>query len=420
MAGIGGGGTGSSNSNSSSAVSSHQAPKILLAKPALVTAAKYNRGPGGGGGGGGPDDGSSSLRTRIPSVGFLNLLSDSWDFHTDRFLPFLTDNTDFTVIGVIGPAGVGKSTIMNEIYGFDGTSPGMLPPFPIEAVETKVMAKHCTVGIEPRITSERIILLDTQPVYSPSVLAEMIRPDGSSTISVLGGESLPAELAHELMSIQLGVLLTSICHIILVVSEGVHDNNMWHLMATVDLLKHSIPDPSSLSLSHPQSSNLGSDKEIKDKIQEVAEEYMASPVFVHTKLHEQDIAPHYFLQLKKALGEYFSSTSFSKQKHLNGTKENIVPPKRSLDDDSDPTSLKLFFIPSKSDTDSPGTQYESYHSFLWKLRDQVLSMSGPSFSRTVSERDWLKNSSKIWELVKNSSTISDYCRTLQNSGLFRR
>lgn len=30
----------------------------------------------------------------------------------------------------------------------------------------------------------------------------MIRPDGSSTISILGGESLSAELAHELMGIQ--------------------------------------------------------------------------------------------------------------------------------------------------------------------------------------------------------------------------
>lgn len=86
MAAIGGG-SGSSNANASSSASSHQAPKILLAKPALVTAAKYNRGPGGGGGGGGPDDASSSLRSRLPSVGFLNLLSDSWDFHTDRFLP---------------------------------------------------------------------------------------------------------------------------------------------------------------------------------------------------------------------------------------------------------------------------------------------------------------------------------------------
>ncbi|GJU48335.1 SMG9-like protein [Tanacetum coccineum] len=84
-----------------------------------------------------------------------------------------------------------------------------------------------------KCTSERIILLDTQHVYSLSILADMIRPDGSSTISVLGGgESLPAELAHELMSIQLGVLLTSICHIVLLVSEGVHDNNMWRLMET--------------------------------------------------------------------------------------------------------------------------------------------------------------------------------------------
>ncbi|KAI3807928.1 hypothetical protein L1987_23866 [Smallanthus sonchifolius] len=404
MAGTGGG-SGSSNS---SVAASHQAPKILLAKPALVTAAKYNRGPGGGGGGGGPDDSSASLRSRLPSVAFLNMLSDSWEFHTDRFLPFLTDNTDFTVVGVIGPPGVGKSTIMNEIYGFDATSSGILPPFAIETVETKSLAKHCTVGIEPRISSERIILLDTQPVFSPSVLADMIRSDGSSTISVLGGESLPAELAHELMSIQLGVLLTSICHIILVVSEGVHDNNMWRLMATVDLLKHNLPDPSSLSLSHPQSSNLGTDKEIKDKIQDAGEEYMASPVFVHTKLHEQDIAPNHLVQVKKALNQYFCSTSFNKQKSM------------SPESGSDPAPLELFFIPHKYNSDHPGTQYESYYSSLWKLRDQVLSMSGRSFSRTVSERDWLKNSGKIWELVKNSSTISDYCRTLQNSGLFRR
>lgn len=51
----------------------------------------------------------------------------------------------------------------------------------------------------------------------------------------------------------------------------------------VDLLKHGIPDPSSLTFSHPQSSNLGSDKETKEKIQEGGDEYMASPVFIHTK-----------------------------------------------------------------------------------------------------------------------------------------
>lgn len=41
-----------------------------------------------------------------------------------------------------------------------------------------------------------------QPLFSPSALCEMIRPEGSSSISVLNGESLTAELAHELMAIQ--------------------------------------------------------------------------------------------------------------------------------------------------------------------------------------------------------------------------
>lgn len=60
-------------------------PKILLAKPGLVpgtpVAGKFGRGGTG-------DEYTTSLRSRLPSsIGSLNLLSDSWDFHIDRFLP---------------------------------------------------------------------------------------------------------------------------------------------------------------------------------------------------------------------------------------------------------------------------------------------------------------------------------------------
>lgn len=47
-------------------------------------------------------------------------------------------------------------------------------------------------------------------------------------------------------------------------------------------------------------------------------------------------------------------------------------------------------------------------------------MNGCSFAKTVSERDWLRNSAKIWELVKKSPVISEYSKALQKSGLFRR
>jgi len=194
---------------------------------------------------------------------------------------------------------------------------------------------------------------------------------------------------------------------------------MWRLMLTVDLLKHGIPDPSSLTLSHPQSSNLGSDKETKEKIQEGGDEYMASPVFVHTKVREEVVSPHNSAQLKRALNQYFSSSSFLGSKCQNPENE-ILGSSISQSDNPDSAHPKLFLVPSKNKDDSPRAQYESYISMLWKLRDQVLSMNGPSFSRTVSERDWLKNSAKIWELVKNSPVVAEYCKTLQSSGMFRR
>ncbi|XP_010261637.1 PREDICTED: protein SMG9-like isoform X1 [Nelumbo nucifera] len=406
--------SGSGSSNPSPA-----APKILLAKPGSVpagsTVAKFIRGGTGG------DDESLALRSRLPPPGSLNLLSDSWEFHIDRILPFMTENTDFTVIGVIGPPGVGKSTILNELYGFDGTSPGMLPPFVTESEEIRAMARHCTTGIELRISAERLILLDTQPIFSPSVLAEMTRPDGSSTISVVSGEVLSADLAHEIMSIQLGVFLTSICHVLLVISEGVHDINMWHLMLTVDLLKHGIPDPSSLASSYSQGSNLGPEKENKETWQEAGEEYLAFPVFVHTKVQDQHLSPPNIVRLRKALSRYFNQSSFmgtkygyqnNKQAHSFGCPDMI--------DDSGSTGMDLILIPSKFQDEHQRSQYESYTSMLGKLRDQVLSMKCQPFAKNVSEREWLRNSSKIWEIVKNSQVIAEYTRTLQNSGMFRR
>ncbi|KAL1320720.1 hypothetical protein HN51_065423 [Arachis hypogaea] len=382
-------------------------PKILLAKPGLVAGGpvtgKFSRG-------GAADDEAAQLRSRLPSVASLNLLSDSWDFHIDRFLPFLTENTDFTVIGVIGPSGAGKSTIMNEIYGFDSTSPGMLPPFSTQSEETRAMARHCSTGIEPRVSSERIILLDTQPVFSASVLAEMMRPDGSSTISVITGESLSAELAHEIMNIQLAVLLASICHVVLVVSDGVHDDSMWHLTLTADLLKHGIPDPSLPASSLSQSSNLGLEKDYKVPERE---EYMATPVFVHTKLHEQDFTPKNVVQLRRALLQYFKASSFAREH--TGSK-----PGEQHASNMDSGMLNMHAIPFKQKEENPRARHESYISALWKLRDQILSMKPPSFVRPVSEREWLKNSVKIWEQIKSSPTILDYCRTLQHSGMFRR
>ncbi|RVX01785.1 hypothetical protein CK203_024431 [Vitis vinifera] len=140
------------------------------------------------------------------------------------------------------------------------------------------------------------------------------------------------------------------------------------------------------------------------------------------RLRDQDITPRNFVHLRKALAQFFSSSTFVKEKCGNTTKEHLVSsvPPNMPSTDLDSTLPNLFLVPCKSKVDSPRAQYESYTSMLWKLRDQVLSMNCPSFARTISERDWLRNSAKIWELVKNSPIIAEYCKTLQSSGMFRR
>ena len=134
------------------------------------------------------------------------------------------------------------------------------------------------------------------------------------------------------------------------------------------------------------------------------------------------------------VAEYFSDSSFRNE-----------AVERSFSSDS--PGPNLFVLPTKTKDECLGNQSESYATMLDKLRDrvyipflripimrvtrefpnigfvnmiQVLSMSRPSFSRTVSEREWLRNSAKIWELVKNSAVIAEYSTALQSSGLFRR
>lgn len=198
-------------------------------------------------------------------------------------------------------------------------------------------------------------------------------------------------------------------------SEGVHDDSLWHLMSTVDLLKHDISDPSLLASSLSQNSSSGHDSD--NRVPEF--EYMATPVFVHTKLQDQDLTPKNCLQMRKALMHYLKPSSFVGENTGNKPSDHF-PPSMVNESPLDLDTLNLFTIPFKKKEENPRVQHESYISALWKLRDQILSMKSPSFRRPVSEREWLKNSAKIWEQVKKSPTILEYCRTLQHSGMYRR
>ncbi|EEC79873.1 hypothetical protein OsI_21375 [Oryza sativa Indica Group] len=397
----------------SSSSSSHPPPppppKILLAKPPLPPPSSSGADDDGGGGGG------AGRSRQATQPGSLSLVSDAWEVHTDKILPYLTENNDFMVIGVIGPTGVGKSTIMNELYGYDGSSPGMLPPFATQTEEIKAMAKHCTAGIDIRISNERVILLDTQPVFSPSVLIDMMKPDGSSAIPILSGDPLSADLAHELMGIQLGVFLASVCNILLVVSEGINDLSMWDLILTVDLLKHNIPDPSLLTSSTTQ------DKENKNDNQSGIEDYIADLCFVHARLREQDFSPSKLMVLKRVLEKHFKSSSFSigSSGATPQVSDSSVPSSMKIEDLSS-NQQDIYLLPLRTPDNSTNFEYRTCPSMLGMLRDQILSRPSRSFSKNLTERDWLRSSAKIWDMkpeamLKDSETRNKFSRNHQGT-----
>lgn len=198
-------------------------------------------------------------------------------------------------------------------------------------------------------------------------------------------------------------------------SEGINDCAMWELMLTVDLLKNNIPDPSLLT------SSSSPDKETKNDSQSGSEDYMADLCFVHARLQEHDFSPSKLMLLRKTLEKHFESSTF------NIGSSSVTP---EVTDSSVPLSMKVedlsssqqdvFLLPVRAHDDSTKFEYGTYSSMLGMLRDQVLSKPYRPFLKNLTERDWLRSSAKIWDMVKRSPVISEYCKALQSSGLFRK
>lgn len=98
-------------------------------------------------------------------------------------------------------------------------------------------------------------------------------------------------------------------------------------------------------------------------------------VFWCYRLRDQDLSPNSIVQTKKALLQYFNSSSFMRRQC--GNKASDLSSMTQINA-KDMALLDLFVIPYKHKDESPRAQCESYVSSLWKVRDQV-SFYAPFF-----------------------------------------
>ena len=84
------------------------------------------------------------------------------------------------------------------------------------------------------------------------------------------------------------------------------------------------------------------------------------------RLQDQDLDASNFVQLRKALMQYFRPSSFVREHTKNKPEEHVSS---SLVHGSQMDSNMIKFYDK-----NPRAQHESYVSALWKLRDRVLSL----------------------------------------------
>ena len=132
-------------------------------------------------------------------------------------------STDFCVVGALGAQGLGKSAFLNALLGFSGPLPAAgphpSPAFPTAAATAVAAGRHCTRGLTLRVGSGRLIGLDAQPLFSASVLEDMMatwldQPPPALAAPAVAAASeakapaVPYEGVQALAQLQLAVLVS--------------------------------------------------------------------------------------------------------------------------------------------------------------------------------------------------------------------
>ncbi|GLE01201.1 hypothetical protein PINS_up010031 [Pythium insidiosum] len=196
-----------------------------------------------------------------PPDASVKLVHSSFQFAADvlsRLSPCL-ELTNFTVVGALGFQGVGKSTLLSMLAEATTLGPEARlrveaarrrdgnPFFLAQSRESQLAAHHETQGVDLVVACEpqqratagdALVLLDTQPVLSSSVLADVIGKTAAEHGTRYFG-TLSSEQQHELASTQLAALLLSVCHYVVVPQTTSVDLEMVQFLRQVlDRLQH--------------------------------------------------------------------------------------------------------------------------------------------------------------------------------------
>ncbi|EJW82488.1 hypothetical protein WUBG_06602, partial [Wuchereria bancrofti] len=172
----------------------------------------------------------------------VRLLSDTMDF-TDVVADYLsTTNTNFTVIGIIGPQGSGKSTLLSMIAGNDHMDMYRHYAFRPASREAVECCRYQSQKISVYVTKSRMVLLDCQAISSASILNHMLatssldgnRSGGVKAMDLCRGFTA---LSGEIESLHLIAFLLQVCHTVILSVDWFVDIDVIRHVRTAEMLR---------------------------------------------------------------------------------------------------------------------------------------------------------------------------------------
>ena len=331
----------------------------------------------------------------------------------DEGIEQLQDQSDFMVVGVIGMQGVGKSTILSIIAGnhFKDAPKSFL--FRQQTPEVKERASHMTTGIDFAITNERIILLDTQPILSASLLEQSIYYERKSTGDYSSSSSV------EIQSLQIAAFLLTVCHVIVVVQDWFTDSYIYKFLQTAEMLKPVTTPPV-----HDSGSTSESDHA---DIQPVI-------VFVHNKIDSNMFNIRSITAMNEVIANMVKFSSVHCKGYFSLIETNLYPGLGSICPVE--KEVNAFIIPNVNDIENEEEKCDvskitndlndrlflSMPQYVGRpsttlleitFRKMMLSMPRHQLTRlSLTEKNWFHYAARTWETIRKSQLVSEYNRLL--------
>ncbi|RZF39892.1 hypothetical protein LSTR_LSTR010520 [Laodelphax striatellus] len=327
----------------------------------------------------------------------VKLLDDFLQFN-DSGLKYLTEQTDFLVVGVLGMQGVGKSTLVSHLAGNSIDQKDTV--FKVQTFEQQEKANHCTTGVDMYVTTNRLILLDSQPVLSGSVMDHANNRQHQMSDSVgqpIGRLGTDCTLdftsdknSSDVNSLQIAAFLLSVCHIVIVVQDWFFDPNLLRFLQSAEKSIKSTPTTSQ-------------DEELV--------EYFPHVLFLHTHAEAADFSNPRLEMMQNIYNQTFARSKLQTQTGLSIANTGVF---ESLSFNED--NLNIYLLPDLVDEQNGDNHFKGhpgYEELMKKLRFQIHGATrSPLTHNTLTEKNWLHYASKIWEGVKKSTFFFEYSRLL--------